>query len=262
MLNYFLYEIVKMWKFSGDISSICEQCGDTNLIPVKEFYVECTHSEERNMGAENIYEISYEYECSACKNNILLKFEASEYPVDTLSFVTNLSEGASTDSEPDIEHYLSIYDAPDLENLKETISDLILKLKESPKLLYDLKPREFEEVIAEIFKSNGYEVELTKQTRDGGKDIIAIETSSLGIKNKYFIECKRYKESNKIDVNIIRSLFSLKNTRDAPNKVILVTTSSFTPDAKKFVSDEALSEWHIDLIDYNMIVTWLKNYKN
>ena len=34
--------------------------------------------------------------------------------------------------------------------------------------------RILEEMIAEIFSGLGYDVELTKRTRDGGKDIIAL----------------------------------------------------------------------------------------
>ena len=43
-----------------------------------------------------------------------------------------------------------------------------------PRRLYELKPRQFEELVAEIWDAFGFEVELTQQTRDGGKDILAI----------------------------------------------------------------------------------------
>ena len=46
--------------------------------------------------------------------------------------------------------------------------------------LRKLKPREFEQLIAELWHGFGYDVDLTKQTRDGGKDIIAIGGTSAG----------------------------------------------------------------------------------
>ena len=51
------------------------------------------------------------------------------------------------------------------------------RLGANPELLKDLSRRLFEEVIAEVFHALGYEVELTKRTRDGGNDIIAIRTT-------------------------------------------------------------------------------------
>jgi hypothetical protein len=38
--------------------------------------------------------------------------------------------------------------------------------------------RTLEEIVAELFDNFGYEVELTKRTRDGGRDIIAIRHST------------------------------------------------------------------------------------
>ncbi|WP_257969288.1 restriction endonuclease, partial [Vibrio parahaemolyticus] len=35
----------------------------------------------------------------------------------------------------------------------------------------EITPREFEEVVSEIFRSKGYEVDLTQRTADGGKDV-------------------------------------------------------------------------------------------
>lgn len=49
--------------------------------------------------------------------------------------------------------------------------------------------RQFEELIAELFVGFGYEVELTRRTRDGGKDIVAIKRREVN--TKYLIECKR-----------------------------------------------------------------------
>jgi len=45
--------------------------------------------------------------------------------------------------------------------------------KKYPERMYDMNPRKFEELIAAIFKDFGFDVELTKATRDGGRDIIA-----------------------------------------------------------------------------------------
>lgn len=250
-----------MWKFSGSIHYTCTNCSDSAEIPIDDFNVECIGGDERQMGAENIYEISYEFECTECNNLISLTFEASEYPVECLNFILNNSTGAQTIGEPELEYLREIYSAEDLLQLYESIPELISALKKSPYLLRELTSREFEEVIAEVFREKGFAVDLTKKTRDGGKDIIAIHTDGLGIQSKYFIECKHYAEDNKIGVEIVRALHGVMNTKDGPNKTILATTSTFTSGARKFVENETASKWDMTLADYDAIVMWLNNYE-
>ena len=139
---------------------------------------------------------------------------------------------------------------------------MITALKADVQLLSELNSRQFEEIVAEVLKSKGYEVDLTKKTRDGGKDIIAIHTDSLGIKNKYFIECKCHSEKNKICVDVVRKLYGVKNSKDGPNKAIVVTTSTFTSDARKFVENEASSSWGLSLVDREQVLQWLNEYES
>jgi restriction system protein len=250
-----------MWKFIGSVKYICDKCGDSDSIPIDDFSIDCVGGSERQMGAESIYELAYEFECPECSNTISLLFEATEYPSDSLDFVLNNSTGAQTEGSVDIEHLREIYSVQDLFDLYETIPELITALKSSPESLREITSREFEEVVAEIFRSKGFEVELTKKTRDGGKDIIAISTDALGFKSKYFIECKRYGENNTIGVEIVRNLYGVINTKDGPNKTILATTSFFTPDAHKFIKNEIASQWDMSLADYNDLLRWLKEYE-
>lgn len=250
-----------MWKFCGDIQYTCEQCSNSDSISIDDFNVECVGGSERGMGQENIYEVSYEFECTRCEGTISLNFEVSEYPINFLSFVINNSKGAETFGEPSIEHLREIYSAEDLLLFYESIQELVTALRISPVLVHEITPREFEEVVTEIFRAKGFEVDLTQRTADGGKDIIAIHTDALGIRNKYFIECKRYAEDNKIGVALVRALQGVKNTKDGPNKTILVTTSTFTSGAKDFVEHEASSKWDVTLADYDVLVGWLNDYK-
>lgn len=250
-----------MWKFCGEIEYTCDKCGDIESISVDDFNIECTSGSERGMGQENIYEISYEIDCSECDHPISLSFEASEYPVDLLNFVINNSKGAETSGEPHIEYLREIYSARDLIIFYVSIQELIAALKSSPDLMREITPREFEEVVTELFRAKGFEVDLTQRTSDGGKDIIAIHTDSLGIRSKYFIECKRYAEESKVGVALVRALQGVKNTKDGPNKTILVTTSTFTSGAKKFVEHEASSKWDVTLADYDILVGWLNGYR-
>jgi hypothetical protein len=134
--------------------------------------------------------------------------------------------------------------------------ELIKYLAKRPEMLYELDPRKFEELVAHIFQNQGFDVTLTPKTRDGGRDIQAVSKNSLG-NMLYLIECKRYKSSNKVGVEFVRSLYGVKQSERA-TKGILVTTSSFTKDALNFASP---LQYELSLRDYEGLKEWLNDYK-
>ncbi|AYF76088.1 restriction endonuclease [Nocardia yunnanensis] len=58
---------------------------------------------------------------------------------------------------------------------------------DSLEALFSLSPREFEVLVANLYKVMGYKVILTAPQRDGGRDVIA-ERSKLGEKQRVLIE--------------------------------------------------------------------------
>lgn len=127
--------------------------------------------------------------------------------------------------------------------------------KKYPEKLYEMHPRKFEELIASILQDFGFDVELTKATRDGGRDIIARIKNSVTNLLAY-VECKRYSPNNKIDVGLIRNVAGVQYL-DKPGKSIIVTTSFFTKDALELAKK---IENQLDLKDFNDIKVWLENY--
>lgn len=131
---------------------------------------------------------------------------------------------------------------------------LIEKLKQFPDDLRIIDRRKFEELIAELFRGFGYEVELTKRTRDGGKDIIAIKRAE--VETRYLIECKRPEPGNHIGVRTVRELYGVK-VDDNATKAILATTTYFSPEAKEFSEKH---RWELELKDYHAIQEWIASY--
>ena len=121
-------------------------------------------------------------------------------------------------------------------------------------MLYEISPRVFEEVVAEIFRRKGYDVTLTPATRDGGKDIYVAEKRSLG-SFLYLVECKRYGPENLVGPSLVRSLYGVVEAERA-TAGILATTSFFTKDAKEF---QQTVQFRIALQDYLAIQRWLKD---
>lgn len=119
------------------------------------------------------------------------------------------------------------------------------------RFVYQLTPREFEEVVEEVFKRQGFQTHLIPQTRDGGKDIIATK-SILGRLVMFSIECKRYNEMNKIGVDIVRALYGVQ-TAEMANKAIIVMSSYFT---QRFAEQQKTL---IDLFDIDDLIRLMEN---
>lgn len=119
--------------------------------------------------------------------------------------------------------------------------------------LLQMGSREFEQLIAEIWRRFGYQVELTKATRDGGWDVIAVKQSAE-MASRILIECKRYDFHNPVGVSIVRELYGVKSHQKA-TKAILATTSHLTADASEFISDHL---WELEAKDHDGIVEWVK----
>lgn len=132
---------------------------------------------------------------------------------------------------------------------------LIREFSRNPSYLYNISPRKFEELIAHLLSDLGYEIILTPQTRDGGKDLYAIQKTRIG-PILSIIECKRYAPDKPVGVELVRSLYAVKVAERA-NIGVLFTTSYFTRDALEFKRSVG---YELNLNDFNFIVDMIKQY--
>ncbi len=145
--------------------------------------------------------------------------------------------------------------AKEIELSAQAVSERMLEmLATSPDRIYELTPRQFEEVVAELFAKQGYGVNLTASSKDGGADLYVIDNSSIG-SFLYVVECKRYRADRPVGVGIVRGLFGVVQATRATAGV-LATTSYFTRDAKRM--EEEL-RYQLSLRDFSALKTWLKN---
>lgn len=131
---------------------------------------------------------------------------------------------------------------------------LISRILRAPHELNNLTPRQFEEFIAETLAQLGFrDVTLTPRSRDGGKDVIASHQVN-GIPLSFYFECKKYADGHKVQLETLRALLgTLAHEARDVNKGVLVTTSTFTKGAKKFILGEA----RLDGKDYDGILGWI-----
>ena len=136
---------------------------------------------------------------------------------------------------------------------REMWDRLISELAQNPTKLFGLGSRQFEEVVAELLVREGMEVQLTKPTHDGGRDILAHHRGSAG-RHLYLIECKRYAPERPISVDMVHALYGVVEQERATAGV-LITTSRFTTDALAFVRP---IQYRISLQEYSDLVAWIR----
>jgi HJR/Mrr/RecB family endonuclease len=135
--------------------------------------------------------------------------------------------------------------------------ELVRYFARHPEEMRDMNPRKFEELVAELFKDKGYEMELTPRSKDGGLDIRAYSKSSLG-SFLTLVECKRYAEKQRVGVQIVRQLYGVVNMQNATSGLI-VTTSFFTKNAK---SEQQTIKHRMDLHDFEELKDMLASYRS
>ena len=129
-------------------------------------------------------------------------------------------------------------------------------IKKNPDMLYNVHPRKFEEIVADMYTKLGYSVQLTPCTNDGGKDIYVVEKNHLG-KFLYLVECKRNAAHNRVGVGVISNLYGRVNHEKATAGVV-ITTSYFTKPAIKFKEN---IHHQLNLIDYSNLCEMISKLK-
>ncbi len=138
------------------------------------------------------------------------------------------------------------------------IKRIITDIYNNNQSIYTMQPSDFEDMIAELLRFQQFEVEMTKRTRDGGYDLIAVK--NIGeFPVRFLVECKRHARARKIGVGIVRSFRDVINTYGA-NKGIIVTSSYFSPDAER----ERLQgkPYMLDFKDHDDVIGWVNRYIN
>jgi hypothetical protein len=133
---------------------------------------------------------------------------------------------------------------------------LIQKIAADPSLLYSITPREFEEVIAELLASFGWQVNVTSATRDGGYDILAVSKDRSGFESTWVVECKRYRRDRKVGIEVARSIYGVKSIMAASN-ALLIAANDFTKDAIAFVTPR----YDMQLAGYERVIEWIRQYE-
>lgn len=143
--------------------------------------------------------------------------------------------------------------------LERANNEIMKWLSSHPEHIDRIHHRTFESIIAEVIKAHGWEVELTKRTRDGGYDLLCLKNESLGFPLVMIVEAKLYNISRAVGLPMVDRLLGVAS-RVNPNKAVLVTNSRFT--------NEVWKQWEsrvgrdLELIDREDLFNWLRTYSS
>ena len=147
-----------------------------------------------------------------------------------------------------------------VQSLRETIAERVkAEFKSDQNALYKLAPRDFERLIAEILRERGFDVYLTKETRDGGRDILAYSKMPIGPSSLIVVECKRWRIERKIEPDLVRSFLFTIRDQDRATRGMIVTTASFTSGARAL---QDKYKYILSLHDHAELKEWLQQYGN
>ncbi|MCI0695942.1 restriction endonuclease [candidate division KSB1 bacterium] len=134
-----------------------------------------------------------------------------------------------------------------------SVKGLLEEIVIGRKGILEASPRQFEEIAYAYFRNTiDGSVELTIQTRDGGYDLLCID-SKIG---SFIVEAKRY--SNKIDISIVRELLGVMVYNDIKRGIVF-HSSALTRDAEQFVTKlRDKGEWNIEPRNVEDIMAWLR----
>jgi len=141
-------------------------------------------------------------------------------------------------------------------SMEETNAELVKYLAANPEKMRELSPRKFEELVADMWRNQGFDVTLTNRTRDGGMDVIAVQKSGVGTL-MFIVECKRYAAHNKVGVEVVRGLYGVVEQKRATQGII-ATTSYFTKGVTDFRND---IPYRIGLADFDQLKSQIQEWK-
>jgi superfamily II DNA or RNA helicase len=107
-----------------------------------------------------------------------------------------------------------------------------------PLVLDNLDPKQFENLVALIYEKDGFTVEVTGRSHDGGIDILAQRTTSSG-KDRVIIQCKHQKDN--VGRPVLQQLWGILNSDASYTRCDVVTSADFSREALEFAAGKRFS---------------------
>jgi anti-anti-sigma factor len=140
--------------------------------------------------------------------------------------------------------------------VEELNQELMSHFAKHPESLYHESPRRFEEVVMEILRDRGCDVEHVGGGGDLGRDIIATLNTPIG-RMLIVVQCKRYSPDRPIQPDMLRSFMFVVNDVDKASYGLFATTSFFGPGS---LAIQREFRHRLGLADFERLKEWLTQY--
>jgi restriction system protein len=122
------------------------------------------------------------------------------------------------------------------------------------RLLAEMPWRKFEEMIGALLEAQGWSVEVTRPTKDGGIDVVAFRDERSVGRMKSLWQAKCYGLKRSVRLSEVRELAAIVD-RERATKGVLVTTSRLTRDAIDWIK----RDWYrLDYKDHVRLERWIR----
>ncbi len=133
---------------------------------------------------------------------------------------------------------------------------LALEIARDPEALMHIHDRHLEEVLAQALDGIGFDAELGRGTKDGGKDIVLIDRQTNA---KYVVEIKHWRSRKKVSGDYIADFVRVVERENAA-KGLFLSSSDFAPNAYEVVAE--LTRKKVHLGGHDKIVHLCRTYAN
>lgn len=120
------------------------------------------------------------------------------------------------------------------------LRELHRAIQVDPSLLDHVDPRRLEHLVGSVYRQLGFDVEVTRSTRDGGRDLIVLQDGDTHA----IVEIKRHKR--KVGVELVRQLLGVQ-IRDGVQHAVLIATNGFTTGARREASSDGARALGFDM---------------
>jgi len=130
------------------------------------------------------------------------------------------------------------------------IQELSRELQSRYRTTYNLSSVRFEELIGEVLESNGYRVELSRRTSDGGIDLFVVGTRDRN-SHPFLFECKHYTQGQRVGIEPVISLSEVGD--GGSNRRSLISTTLLQESFLHLTR----SRWDLSYADYAAVLKWV-----
>lgn len=127
-----------------------------------------------------------------------------------------------------------------------------------PTELFQLSPRQWEEVVAATYDRAGYdEVILTPRSGDFGRDVIAVKHGWGSV--RILDQVKAFKPGHRVDANDVRAILGVLNSDRNATKAVVTTTSVFAPRIEDDPTIAPYRPHRLELVDGEELFARIKS---